>query len=450
MNSREQVSLPPHSIESEQSVIGGLLLDNLAFDRVAGLVAESDFYQDCHRRIYRHIVELIEAGKPADVVTVFESLETSNESDQAGGLPYLGEIANNVPSSANIVRYAEVVRERAVLRGIASAAAELAASATRPGTRSVDEVLDQAERAIYALRTTSKRRQLVSMRDALGNVIERMQAACDGNLPLALHCGLPGLDRITRGMRPGDLVLLAARPAVGKSALALQVAVHAAHSTPVLFASLEMRAEANADRALASESGLPLDLIQDDGPRTLSEEQWSAVTAGLGRLNDLPITFLDCGALTVPSLATTARRMRRRGLGLIVVDYLQLLSVAERRQNRTEAVGELSRGLKLLAMELGVPVIALSQLSRAAVGERPSLAHLRESGSLEQDADVVILLHDVEGRPTECIVAKNRRGATGSVWLDFDKARARFAETAPPNPNNPPSTGFPRKRGFSE
>lgn len=450
MSARETIILPPHSTESEQSLIGGLLLDNAAHDRIAGLVAESDFYGDDHRRIFRHIVKLIEAGKPADVLTVFESLERSNESEQTGGLAYLGEIANNVPSAANIRRYAEVVRDRAILRGVSSAAAELAASATRPGVRSVDEILDEAERAIYALRPAGKRRQLVSMADVLEKIMGRMQDAADGNSPPALQYGLAGLDRITRGMRPGDLVLLAARPAVGKSALGLQISVNTAASVPVLFVSLEMRAETNADRALSAASGMPLDRLQGDGPRLLTDDQWRTVSVGLARLHDLPITFLDGGGLTVPSLATTARRMRRQGLGLIVVDYLQLLSGAERRQNRTEVVSDLSRGLKLLAMELSVPLVALSQLSRAADGERPSLAHLRESGSLEQDADVVLLLHERDGNPTECIVAKNRNGATGSVWLDFDKARARFSETTPPIPDVPPSTGFPRRKGFPE
>lgn len=450
MSARETIVLPPHSVESEQSLIGGLLLDNAAFDRIAGVVSESDFYGDDHCRIFRHIVKLIEAGKPADVLTVFESLERSNESEQAGGLSYLGDIANNTPSAANIRHYAEVVRERAILRGVSSAAAELAASATRPGVRSVDEILDEAERAIYALRPAGRRRQLVSMANALEKVIVRMQAAADGNSPPALQYGLDGLDRITRGMRLGDLVLLAARPAVGKSALALQFSMHAAASVPVLFASLEMHAEANADRALSAASGMPLDRLQGDGPSLLTDDQWGTVTAGLARLHDLPITFLDGGRLTVPSLATTARRMRRQGLGLIVVDYLQLLSGTERRQNRTEVVSDLSRGLKLLAMESNVPLIALSQLSRAAAGERPSLAHLRESGSLEQDADVVLLLHERDGNPTECIVAKNRNGATGSVWLDFDKACARFSETTPPTPDVPPSTGFTRRKGFPE
>lgn len=451
MNMPSALRLPPHSTEAEQSLIGGLLLDNLAWDKIADIVAEADFYRDDHRRIFRHVAGLIEAGRPADVVTVFESLEKRNESEQAGGLAYLGEIANNTPSAANIRRYAEIVRERAVLREISRVASELGDLALSPGAQQVDDLLDHAEAALYELRPTGKRGEMVTLRTALSRVTERMQNACEGEVVRScILYGVEGLDKITRGMRPGELIILAARPSVGKSALALNITIKVGAVAPVLFVSLEMTADANAERALSIASGIPLELLQGDGPGSLKAADWDSITAGLGKLYELPITFRDATMMTMPLLATTARRMRRHGLGLVVVDYLQLLNSTERRQNRTEAVSDISRRLKTMAMDLGVPVLALSQLNRAADGERPTLAHLRESGSIEQDADVVLLLHEQEGKPIELIVAKNRAGPRGSVWVRFDKERASFSETDEPLPDMPPPTGFMRRRGFPD
>ncbi|HEY6898266.1 MAG TPA: DnaB-like helicase C-terminal domain-containing protein, partial [Rhodocyclaceae bacterium] len=324
------LKLPPHSIEAEQSLIGGLLLDNSAWDRIGDVVGESDFYRDDHRRIFSHIRKLVETGRPADVVTVYESIEKSNEVEQTGGLAYLGEIANNTPSAANIRRYAEIVHERAVLRKLVTVGDEIAASALNPAGRDVKELLDQAEQKVFEIAEAGARvtQGFVSMPEVLGEVVDKIQELYDrdGNSDITgIPTGFTDLDSMTSGLQPGDMVVIAGRPSMGKTAFALNIAEHVGvvEKLPVAIFSLEMSGPQLAMRFLSS-----VGRLNQQNLRTgkLGDEEWDKMTVALGKLHEAPIHIDETGAINPSDLRARARRLHRQfgKLGLIVIDYLQL------------------------------------------------------------------------------------------------------------------------------
>jgi replicative DNA helicase len=443
------LKLPPHSVEAEQSLIGGLLLDNSAWDRIGDVVAESDFYRDDHRRIFGHIRKLVETGRPADVVTVFESIEKSNEVDQTGGLAYLGEIANNTPSAANIRRYAEIVHERAVLRKLVTVGDEIASSALTPAGRDVKDLLDEAEQKVFEIAEAGNKgnQGFVSMPEVLGEVVERIQMLYDRDDPSEVTgtpTGYTDLDRMTSGLQPGDMIVVAGRPSMGKTAFALNVAeyVGVECKLPVAIFSLEMSGPQLALRFLSSVGRLDQHKLRTG---KLGDEEWDKMTVALGKLHDAPIHIDETGAINATDLRARARRLHRQfgKLGLIVIDYLQLMTSAKGNENRATEISEISRSIKALAKELQVPVIALSQLSRKVEernDKRPLMSDLRESGAIEQDADIIIMMYRDEyyNKETqdkgiaEVIIGKHRNGPTGTVKLTFLGEYTKFMNFATP------------------
>lgn len=441
------LKLPPHSIEAEQSLIGGLLLDNSAWDRIADVVRETDFYRDDHRRIFRHIGKLIQAARPADVVTVYESIEGSNEVDQTGGLAYLGEIANATPSAANIRRYAEIVRERSVLRHLVTVGDEIAGSALNPSGRDVKQLLDDAERKIFEIAEAGNRNQqgFVPIQPLLGEVVEKMEEllAREGDSDITgVPSGFTDMDRMTSGLQPGDMIVVAGRPSMGKTAFALNIAEHVGveQGQPVAIFSLEMSGPQLAMRFLSS-----VGRIDQSKLRTgrLTDEEWDRMTVALGKLHEAPIHIDETGAINSTDLRARARRLHRQfgKLGLIVIDYLQLMSSNRDGENRATEISEISRSIKSLAKELQVPIIALSQLSRKVEernDKRPLMSDLRESGAIEQDADIIIMMYrdeyynkDTQDKGTaEAIIGKHRNGPVGTVRLTFLGEYTRFENYA--------------------
>jgi len=442
------LKVPPHSVEAEQSVLGALLIDNQAFDRIADLVGADDFYRDDHRRIWRHIVKLIEAGKPADVVTVGESIEASEDKDRVGGVAYLGLLAQNTPSALNIRRYAELVRERAVQRRLAQVATEIAESALNPAGKDVGQILDEAESRIMEVGESGSRgRQgFEEVQTVLARVFERIDHLYhreDKSEVTGIPTGFLDLDEKTAGLQPGDLVIVAGRPSMGKTAFALNIAEHVAvdNGLPVAIFSMEMSATQLAMRMLGS-----IAEVDQHKMRTgrLADEEWGKLSAAMERLHAAPIFIDETAALNALELRARARRMRRScgRLGLVVVDYLQLMSAAREGENRATEISEISRSLKALAKELEVPVVALSQLSRAVEqrnDRRPMMSDLRESGAIEQDADVILFIYrdevyhpekpEAKGR-AEVIIGKQRNGPIGKVELAFRGQYTRFENLA--------------------
>lgn len=442
------LKLPPHSIEAEQSFIGGLLLDNSAWDRVGDLVSEGDFYRDDHKRIFRHISKLVEQGKPADVVTVYESLDKSNESEAAGGLAYLGEIANNTPSAANIRRYAEIIRERAVLRQLVTVGDEIATSALNPSGKEAKELLDTAEAKIFEIAEAGARHRtgFVSIKPLLGQVVDRIQELYDRDNHsevTGVPTGFTDLDQKLSGMQPGDMIIVAGRPSMGKTAFSLNIAEHVAVQAglPVAIFSLEMPGTQLTMRLLSS-----VGRLDQHRARTgrLTDDDWQQLTFALGKLHDAPIHIDETGSINPIDLRSRARRLAREyggKLGLIVIDYLQLMTSTREGENRATEISEISRSIKALAKELSVPIIALSQLNRSLEqrpNKRPVMSDLRESGAIEQDADVIIFLYrdevynpDSPDKGTaEVIIGKQRNGPIGTVRVTFLGQYTRFEDFA--------------------
>jgi replicative DNA helicase len=442
------LKVPPHSIEAEQSLLGGLLLDNQAFDRIADLVGAEDFYRDDHRRIYRHIAKLIEASKPADVVTVGESIEASEDKDRTGGLAYLGALAQNTPSALNIRRYAELVRERAVQRRLAQVATEIAESALGPAGKEIGQLLDEAESRILEVGEKGQRgtQGYEEIQPVLARVFERIDYLFhqeNKSDVTGVPTGFIDLDEKTAGLQPGDLIIVAGRPSMGKTALALNMAEHVAvdNGLPVAIFSMEMGATQLAMRMLGS-----IARVDQHKMRTgrLADEEWGRLSTAMERLHNAPIFIDEAGALNALELRARARRMRRQAgkLGLIVVDYLQLMSASQEGENRATELSEISRSMKALAKELEVPVVALSQLNRALEQrneKRPMMSDLRESGAIEQDADVILFVYrdevyypdKIEARgKAELIIGKQRNGPIGKVDLTFLGEFTRFENRA--------------------
>jgi replicative DNA helicase len=443
------LKLPPHSVEAEQSLLGALLIDNQAFDRVADIVAADDFYRDDHRRIWRHIARLVEASRPADVVTVAESIEASEDKDKTGGTAYLAALAQNTPSALNVRRYAELVRERSVQRRLAQVATEIAETALAPTGKDVDQLLDEAESKIFQIAESGARKDqgLIGISPVLAKVFERIDHLHSQENPsdiTGVPSGFVDLDRMTAGLQPGDLVIVAGRPSMGKTSFALNIAEHVAlHPSvglPVAIFSMEMSASQLAMRMLSSMAKVDQTRLRTG---RLSDDEWSRLTDEIARLNEARIHVDETAALNALELRARARRMKREygKLGLVVVDYLQLMSASAHGENRATEISEISRSLKALAKELDVPVIALSQLSRAVEqrnDRRPLMSDLRESGAIEQDADVILFIYreevyapdkeEAKGR-AEAIIGKQRNGPIGTVHLTFLGRYTRFANS---------------------
>ncbi len=369
----DQIKLPPHSVEAEQSVLGGLLLEATALDKITDLMTADDFYRQEHRLIFRQIVRLSEQAKPVDVITVAEALEIAGELDKVGGLPYLGGLAQNVPSAANIRRYGEIVRERSIMRKLAEVGTDIASSAYNPTGRDAAQLLDEAESKVFEIAEAgSKGKQgFLPMPPLLTQVVERIEtlyARDNASDVTGIATGFTDLDRKTSGLHPGDLVIIAGRPSMGKTALAINIAENVAMDSklPVAIFSMEMGATQLVMRMIGSIGKLNQ---QDLRTGKLQDDDWGRLTHALGKLNDAPIHIDESAALSSLDLRARSRRLHRQnnGLGLIVVDYLQLMSsnVGKASENRATEISEISRSLKALAKELQVPVIALSQLNRS-------------------------------------------------------------------------------------
>lgn len=442
--------LPPQSNEAEQSVLGGLLLDNAAWDRIADIVHADDFYRADHRLVFSRICHLIEHGHPADVVTVAEALEGTNDLDEAGGLSYLATMAQNTPSAANIKRYAEIVREKSILRQLGMTSVEISESVFNPSGKTAAELLDEAEAKIFKIAENSAKGQQGGkempelLKEVIGEIDERYQSD-DPNGITGTATGFKDFDKMTRGLQPGDLIIVAGRPSMGKTAFAINIAENIAidEQLPVMVFSMEMPGKQLTYRMLSSVGKL-------DGTRVmtgqLEDEDWEKLTYATGRLSDAQIHIDDTNGLSALEMRARARRYARKSggkLGLIVIDYIQLMSANSQNndQNRAGELGEISRGLKNLAKELQVPVIALSQLSRKVeerANKRPMMSDLRESGALEQDADLIVMLYrDEYYNPdsqdkgmAEAIIGKQRNGPTGMVPLTFMGNYTKFADAS--------------------
>lgn len=439
MNAPIALRLPPHSIEAEHSVLGGLLVaGERAWDNVADVVSESDFYRDDHRRIFRHIALLAGAGKCVDVVTVFESIERSNEVDQTGGLGYLGDIANNTPSAANIRRHAEIVHDRAILRQLVCVGDQIANLAHGQGD--ARKAIDEAQRLLVEIADVGPgRNEPVAIRSVLASVIEDIEARYNSDSSIAgLSTGLVDLDRKLSGLHPGDLIIIAGRASMGKTALAFNIAENVAIAgKPALVFSLEMGNKQLGTRAIASQGGVSMERMRSG---QLLDSDWDGITAAMGKLHDAPLIIDESGGLTVAQMAARARRqMRRQGLALVVIDYLQLMR--GEGNTRNEELGDLTRRLKLMAKDLHVPVILLSQISRKVedrTNKRPLMSDLRESGAIEQDADVILMVYrddyyhaeSADAGTAEILIVKHRMGATGEVRLAFQGECSRFGDLA--------------------
>lgn len=434
--------VPPHSAEAEQSLIGGLLLDNSAWERVADVISSRDFYKGNHRVIYEHVELVLAADHPADVVTVSESLTAAGVLEQAGGSAYLAALAQNTPSALNIRRYAELVREKAVQRNLIRICSEVVDKALNPGAE-VDALIEEAEKRIFDLRQKRTAKKPTTFPQLLKKVFESIDSRFHSRGEITgLATGFAKIDTMTAGLQNGDLVIVAGRPSMGKTSFAMNIAEHVAveKRRPVAVFSIEMTDVLLVQRMLGS-----VGRVDQHRLRTgmLTDEDWSKTSSAMERLHEAPFVIEETMALSVMEMRARARRIAREnpGLALIVIDYLQLMaSQAKTQSERTQEIGDISRGLKALAKELDIPVIALSQLSRAVeqrMNNRPMLSDLRDSGSIEQDADVIIFLYrdeqyhkssDAEGY-AEAIIGKQRNGATGTVYLRFVKEETRFEDT---------------------
>ena len=444
-----RLRVPPQSIEAEQSVLGGLLLDNSAWDRAGDLLTDTDFYRFEHRLIYAAIGNMVNAGKPADVITVYEQLQSLGKAEECGGLVYLNALAQSVPSAANLRRYAEIVRERAILRKLIAASDDIATNAFNPQGRPVAQILDEAEGQIFKIgEEGSRSRQGFQSMDALiVQLIDRVNELHENGAEevTGVRTGFYDLDRMTAGLQPGDLIVLAARPSMGKTAFALNIGEHVAvnEGLPVVVFSMEMGAAQLALRMVGS-----LGRIDQQHLRTgaLRDDEWGRLSEAVDKLGKVTMYIDESPALNPSELRARARRQARQcgKLGLIVVDYLQLMSgTSTSDENRATVIGEISRGLKALAKELQCPVLALSQLNRSVESrndKRPMMSDLRESGAIEQDADVIMFIYrdeyytkDACKEPgiAEIIIGKQRNGPTGTVRLTFLKPLTKFDNLAP-------------------
>ncbi|MCP5168104.1 MAG: replicative DNA helicase [Pseudomonadales bacterium] len=439
-----RIKMQPHSIEAEQSVLGGLLLSADGWDAVAEAVTDSDFYRPDHRLIFRQIARLAEAAEPVDVITVADKLEARGELATAGGLPYLAELAQNTPSASNIRAYAQVVSERASLRKLIEAAQEIADSGFNPEGRTPDELIDEAERRIMQISEQGPKAggpQGVNplLQNAIGRIEELFNSGGDIT---GLSTGFKDLDGMTSGLQPSDLVIVAGRPSMGKTSFAMNLVEHAIlhQERPILVFSMEMPADSLIIRMLSSVGRIDQTRIRNG---KLEQEDWPKLSTAVSKLKDVPLYIDDTPALTPTEVRSRARRvMREHGeLGMIMVDYLQLMQVAGSSEGRTAEISEISRSLKAIAKEFQCPMVALSQLNRSLEqrpNKRPVNSDLRESGAIEQDADVIMFIYRDEvyneespdKGVAEIIIGKQRNGPIGICRLAFIGQYTRFENLA--------------------
>ena len=444
-NRIEQLRVPPQSVEAEQAVLGGLMLDPTAFDKVADQLNEDDFYRRDHQSIYRAIRELVEKSKPCDAVTVGEWFESQGLAELVAGGAYLVELAASTPSAANIKAYAEIVRDKAVQRKLIDVGTGIVNDGFQPEGRDSTELLAKAEQEVFAIAESHSRgkQDFTPVRKALIDAFEILQVrASTGGGITGLPTGYNEFDQMTAGLQPTDLIILAARPAMGKTTFALNIAEYAALKSKKAVAvfSMEMSAEQLAMRLISSLGRVNAKRLKTGD---LEDEDWSRVTGAITQLNGIKIFIDDTPGLAPEVLRAKARRLKRENdLGLIVIDYLQLMQVPGNNENRATEISEISRSLKALAKELNVPVIALSQLNRSLesrTDKRPMMADLRESGAIEQDADMIVFIYRDEYYNkessqdkglAEIIIGKHRNGEVGSFKLKFFGEYTRFDNLA--------------------
>jgi len=439
----ENLRVPPHSVEAEQSILGGLLLDNAAWDRIADVVGENDFYRYDHRVIWQHISRLIGLSRPADVITVYESLQTAGKAEEVGGLSYLNSLAQNTPSAANIRRYAEIVRDRGVLRQLVTVADEISAAAFNPQGKETRQMLDEAESRIFKIAEAGSRGNagFQEIQPLLGQVVDRIDELYhrEGDTDVTgVPTGFVDRDKMTSGLQGGDLVIVAGRPSMGKTSFSMNIGEHVAieQGLPVAVFSMEMGATQLAMRMLGS-----VGLLDQHRLRTgkLEADDWPRVTHAIQRMQEAQLYIDETPALSSMEVRARARRLARQcgKLGLIIIDYLQLMGGSSNGENRATEISEISRSLKGLAKELDCPLIALSQLNRSLEqrpNKRPVMSDLRESGAIEQDADLILFIYrdevynpDTPDKGTaEIIVGKQRNGPIGTVRLTFQGSSTRF------------------------
>ena len=440
------LKLPPHSLEAEQSVLGGLMLDNQAWDNVSERLVADDFYRYEHRLVFNVMIHLAESGQPMDVVTLSEALEERDQLDTVGGLAFLAELARNTPSASNIRAYADIVRERATLRKLIRAANQIADSAFSPQGRPADELLNEAERLVFQIaEERPKTGGPIGMSDLLTKAVDRIDELFNlkGEMT-GLSTGFRDLDEMTTGLQPSDMVVIAGRPSMGKTTFAMNLVEHAVISSdkPVMVFSMEMPAESLMLRMLSS-----LGRIDQTRVRTgqLEDEDWPRLTSAVNLLKDKQLFIDDTAALSPNEMRSRLRRVVREhgNIALVMIDYLQLMQIPGFNENRTGEISEISRALKGLAIEFNCPVVALSQLNRSLEqrpNKRPVMSDLRESGAIEQDADVIAFVYrdevynpdnpDNQGI-AELIIGKQRNGPIGTVHMAFIGKYTRFEDLAP-------------------
>jgi len=437
------LKLPPQNLEAEQSVLGGILLENQALNTVLELLTVDDFYSESHRKIFAAVLDLSEKRDPCDLVTLSDALRNRNQLEQVGNAAYLASLVDSVPSAANIVYYCRIVKQKAILRRLIGTATEILNRSYSPGAE-IDQVLDEAERSIFDISQNKIRPSFYPIKEIIKEsfkAIERLFERKD--LITGVPTGFEKLDEMTSGLQNSDLIVIAGRPSMGKTAFALNIAQHAAiqDGTPVAIFSLEMAKEQIALRMLSSEARVDSQRIRKG---FLGETDWPKLTTAAGNLSETRIFIDDTPAITVLEMKAKARRLKAEaGLGLIILDYLQLMRGSDGRESREQEISEISRSLKALAKELSIPVVALSQLNRKVedrTNRRPQMADLRESGAIEQDADVILFLYrdevynKSEDNPekgiAEVIVGKQRNGPVGTVKVAFLEKYTRFENLA--------------------
>ncbi|KXI30321.1 replicative DNA helicase [Paraglaciecola hydrolytica] len=444
----ERLKIPPHSIEAEQSVLGSMLIAPDSWDKVAELVTDEDFYNRSHQIIFRAILRLLTKSHPVDLITVSENLEERDELDDAGGFAYLGELARNTPSAANVTAYAQIIKERAVTRELIGVAHEIAEAGYNPEGRNSGEILDMAESKVFEIaeKRTGKDEGPKNVETVLGKTIDRLEILVKSNKEVTgVSTGYTDLDKKTSGLQPSDLIIVAARPSMGKTTFAMNLCENAMllETKPVLVFSLEMPSEQIMMRMLASLSRVDQTKIRT---AQLNDEDWARISNTMAMLKDKDNLFIDdSSGLTPMDVRTRARKLARDkgGISLIMIDYLQLMRVPSLSDNRTLEIAEISRSLKSLAKELEVPVVALSQLNRSLeqrADKRPINSDLRESGSIEQDADLIMFIYrdevyheeSADKGVAEIIIGKQRNGPIGTSRLTFQGQFSRFDNYAGP------------------
>ena len=448
----DNAKIPPNSVDSEQSVLGGLLLHNNSWDSVVNILGSDDFYQTSHRIIYDAIVTLLEHDKPADILTVKEQVIKSHDEESIGGFAYLAQIAENTPSVSNIEAYAKHVRELSIYRQLTKIGKELADTAFNPKDIEVNDLLDLSERKIFEIaeQVSRNKQEITNVKDIIKDVVNRVHEMQELKGYKGAETGFSEFDKLTSGLQNGDLIIIAGRPSMGKTALSMNIVEHVAihNSTPVAVFSLEMPTEQLVIRMISSFGRIDSSKLRDGD---MSEIDWNSFNHAVRAFEENTILIDETPSITPTEIRAKCRRLKRRypDLGLIMVDYLQLMTVHGKSENRVQEISEISRSLKSLAKEINVPVIALSQLNRGVEsraktgkGRIPQMADLRESGSIEQDADIIGFIYrdevyhdDTYTNPEEVgkadlRIAKHRNGATGNIKLAFVGQYSRFEDLA--------------------